>query len=343
VATVKTITSQVLGFLDFSATSMMSNTAQAGLVYSVGTFVQTVCLSKVPAGFTELALMNGYRVQYYSTKLSDIAVEISDLYRRTVGPTAIYRHELFLMIASKMVVTMQPGDYRKDPYLKEVPVTEDGRVLVLTITVARRLINMLLQMSIALGHVTVIPEPKSDSKSAGPNKMNYTIDVQCPFYRLIGLAIDTKTYYNPIGQKDGTYAPLWKNVEVQQGDKLAMRTCTPVVEIETRLRIAEFNATKLNSDAPKGSTNFTAFMKKNKEFCCYVELPNVKVSKDIATRVPENERGRARSLADSVRNVSQGIVSIYLFNAVFNSLEACSVGKACIGPSRRKAGAGISI
>lgn len=163
------------------------------------------------------------------------------------------------------------------------PITQ---VLALATHAMRAVLTSCLEMSIALGDV----RKESVHKGANtPNGTKYLIRADSDFGRLLALALDTSRYYNQTGSKDLAAAnaagarftiytlPGWRSMSVS-GDTVTIDSASMVLEVETRLRIADINGSDVVDQAStkpgKGvrTPSFNYFMKNPQEIELMAEV-----------------------------------------------------------------------
>jgi hypothetical protein len=221
------------------------------------------------------------------------------------GPCGHFQCAIPILQAAVMQLDHQM--YRRDP--REVfdgagnRVALDAQVLPFATYAMRAGLTSALEMSIELGDVNRITKSGAIG-TAGP-KTTFKVKYNTPFARLMELAIHTKRYYNPAGPKDlaqyindtkgaasihdNTIA--WKSLK-RNDDGYDFGTASLVLEVETRLRISEYNNDAAVVPAgsqqgpPKPSSkdakvpNFTYFMKAPRELIEAVPIASTAASFD---------------------------------------------------------------
>jgi hypothetical protein len=166
---------------------------------------------------------------------------------------------IFAATAVKMPST---AAYRRDvrPVYNEkgVRVADPTDVIPFSTHAARAVLSSGLEMSMALGDVTRITEVAATATA--PKSTSYRIKKTSHFAEIIRLAIETKRYFNNAGPKDlqqylathksnatiHTRNITWKSL-TEEADYYHFATASLILEVETRLRIADTN----NADVVK--------------------------------------------------------------------------------------------
>jgi hypothetical protein len=332
----------------------------------------------------------GYRTQYYASTVVDIynkiradyhgtKINVSEKVRvcvRDLGSESeLETHDSILGhcqvigdFLEDSVITLDESLYRRDTRSLKAGYSTPSRVAVLTITAMRKIITSALQMSIALGNVSRISVP-STSKDA-PAKIEYQVNKSSDFYRLMEFARINKSVQNLTGAKDAEETKMlgggrgadgwWKSIDENE-NYLKCKSASLAIEIETRLRIAEYKAEDAVAGGIRPSARtvgipaMTAFMKNPNELCRYCDRLESKSYTRLLTEAPQRKEFQARLTAiydkagndtafklaitehrDNVLKLAKNIVLIYLMNAVFTSVADCSINAACVSVGRRR-------
>lgn len=347
-----------------------------------------------------LAMAVGYKCQYYPSTVIDMlggiqnsynTVTLPDTARQLLANTLGKKDPKILAtnsmnsylghcqgsvsILAKMAMEMDPSEYRRDNrpvYDRSKQVLETPRHVIPNSTHGMRaVLTSALEMSIATGDV----ERKTIASATGnaPKSTSYVIKRDTPFAAIIELAIETKRYYNSAGVKDlGQYhasdpsadiyteAPMWKSLTTDMNGNYVFSTASLILEIETRLRISDWNNNEVVKDpltdkAPARTDskkvkppNYTYFMKNPRELTDAESLASKCTSyemfRDQAGLRQDTERrmkkmyddagsftGFLQSLNVLARRVESTCVSIALIHldrTISNSLAKASAGAA---------------
>jgi hypothetical protein len=271
-------------------------------------------------------------------------------------------------IIQRAVTELPQQMYRRDPRPvfdgQGNQVNLDVKVIPFATYVMRAALTSALEMSIELGDVRRLTKSGAVGAAgagAGP-KTTFEIRYDTPFAKLIELALHTKRYFNPAGPKDlallisesgdrynihNTGGPkglstdangeakaiAWKSLKANPQGYYNFGTASLVLEVETRLRISEYNndlavvppGAEAGPAKPSSKDikvpNFTYFMKAPRELIEAVSIAanfhsfdqfkaEANLRQDTARRIKaifDSRAGNYQAFVAEITNLAQGI------------------------------------